>query len=118
MKFNALSMFASAGVAETYFAKHGVVVKVASELLPQRARFHEHLYPNAKMFQGDITEKKPGQNELYHLILLAKKNFSDFFTVSLFHVNRSPFHGILDGASQCLLQMRMSTQPVEHPFLQ
>ena len=52
------------------------------------------------------------------LILLAKKNFSDFFTVSLFHVNRSPFHGILDGASQCLLQMRMSTQPVEHPFLQ
>ena len=52
------------------------------------------------------------------MILLAKKNFSDFFTVSLFHVNRSPFHGILDGASQCLLQMRMSTQPVEHPFLQ
>ena len=52
------------------------------------------------------------------LILLARKNFSDFFTVSLFHVNRSPFHGILDGASQCLLQMRMSTQPVEHPFLQ
>lgn len=58
MRFNALSMFASAGVAETYFAKHGVVVKVASELLPQRARFHEHLYPEAKMFQGDITDKR------------------------------------------------------------
>ena len=57
MRFNALSMFSSAGVAETYFAKHGVIVKVASELLPQRARFHEHLYPDAKMFQGDITDK-------------------------------------------------------------
>ena len=52
------------------------------------------------------------------LILLAKKNFSDFFTVSLFHANRSPFHDVLDGASQRLLQMRMSAQPVEHPFLQ
>ena len=56
MTFNALSMFSSAGVAETYFEKHGIHVKVASELLPQRARFHEHLYPKAKMFQGDITD--------------------------------------------------------------
>ena len=52
------------------------------------------------------------------LILLARKNFSNFFTVSLFHANQPPFHGVLDGASQRLLQVRMSAQPVEHPFLQ
>ena len=55
MDFKALSLFSSAGVAETYFEKHGVHVRVASELLAQRAKFHEHLYPEAKMFQGDIT---------------------------------------------------------------
>lgn len=56
MKFSALSLFCSAGIAETYFKKHGVHVKVASELLPQRARFHKHLYPDADIFQGDITD--------------------------------------------------------------
>lgn len=56
MDFNALSLFSSAGVAETYFENHGVHIRVASELLPQRARFHEHLYPEARMFQGDITD--------------------------------------------------------------
>ncbi len=68
MNFSALSLFASAGVAETYFEKHGVHVKVASELLPQRARFHEHLYPNAKMFQGDITDE-----EIYSKVIKAAK---------------------------------------------
>lgn len=55
MHFSALSLFASAGVAEAYFANHGVKVTVASELLPVRARFHKHLYPDAEMIQGDIT---------------------------------------------------------------
>lgn len=57
MKLKALSLFSSAGVAETYFAKHGIDVVVASELLPERAAFHEHLYPDTTMIQGDITEK-------------------------------------------------------------
>lgn len=57
MIYNALSMFSSAGVAETYFAKHGIHVKVASELLPERAKFYRHLYPEADMIQGDITDK-------------------------------------------------------------
>lgn len=57
MIYNALSMFSSAGVAETYFEKHGIHVKVASELLPERAAFYKHLYPNTTMVQGDITDK-------------------------------------------------------------
>lgn len=45
MNYNALSLFSSAGVAETYFEKHGIHVKVAAELLPERASFYRHLYP-------------------------------------------------------------------------
>ena len=56
MIYNALSMFSSAGVAETYFEKHGIHVKVASELLPERASFYRHLYPKTNMIQGDITD--------------------------------------------------------------
>lgn len=69
MNFKALSLFSSAGLAETYFAKHGVHVKVASELLPQRGRFHEHLYPDAKMFVGDITSP-----ETYKTVIDAAKD--------------------------------------------
>jgi DNA (cytosine-5)-methyltransferase 1 len=57
-RHRALSLFASAGVAETYFSEFGVDVCVASELLPQRAKFHEHLYPEALMIEGDITDSK------------------------------------------------------------
>ena len=53
MNFKALSLFSSAGVAETYFLKHGVDVMVASELLPERAAFHKYLYPESIMIQGD-----------------------------------------------------------------
>lgn len=74
MNFKALSLFSSAGVAETYFEKHGVHVKVASELLPQRAKFHEHLYPEAKMFQGDITDPV----RFASVIAAAKKAGCDF----------------------------------------
>lgn len=56
MKFKALSLFSSAGVAETYFDQHGVEVKVAAELLPERVALYRHLYPKVNMFQGDITD--------------------------------------------------------------
>lgn len=55
--FRALSLFASAGVAETYFEKHGIKVCVASELLPERVKFYKHLYPGVQVFQGDITNE-------------------------------------------------------------
>lgn len=55
MNFRALSLFSSAGLAETYFEKHGIEVVAASELLPERAKLYSHLYPKSKMFQGDLT---------------------------------------------------------------
>lgn len=57
MNFKAVSLFSSAGVAETYFEKHGIEVKVASELLKERANLYSQLYPSVNMVQGDITDE-------------------------------------------------------------
>ena len=71
---NALSLFSSAGLAETYFAKNGVSVKVANELLSDRAEFYKHLYPETKMICGDITSPA-----LYtQLITEARKSKCNF----------------------------------------
>ena len=74
MNLNCLSLFASAGVAETYFSVHGVSVKVASELLQERVDIYKHLYPKVNMFQGDITDEKNFKN----IIKTAKKEKCDF----------------------------------------
>lgn len=55
LNFNALSLFSSAGLAETYFSSCSVNVRVANELLLDRAKFYRHLYPETKMIQGDIA---------------------------------------------------------------
>ena len=74
MNFNALSLFSSAGIAETYFEKHGINVKVASELLPERVKIYQHLYPKVNMVQGDITDK----NIFNKIIDLAQQNHCNF----------------------------------------
>lgn len=74
MNYNALSLFSSAGVAETYFEKHGIQVKVAAELLPERASFYQHLYPKTKMMQGDITD----DTFFKSVLSAAKKEKCDF----------------------------------------
>lgn len=74
MKFNCLSLFASAGIAETYFSTHGIDVKVASELLQERVDLYRHLYPQTEMIKGDITDK----NVYHEIINAAKKNKCDF----------------------------------------
>lgn len=52
----AVSLFSNVGIAETYFEDLGIHVAVANELLPQRADFYRHLYPNTEMITGDITD--------------------------------------------------------------
>lgn len=74
MNLNCLSLFASAGVAETYFSDHGVNVKVASELLKERVDIYKHLYPEVNMFQGDITDEVNFKN----IIKAAKNEKCDF----------------------------------------
>ena len=58
MKYNALSLFSSVGLAETYFDKRGIKVVVANEILKDRAMFHQHLYPESLTICGDILDKK------------------------------------------------------------
>ena len=52
------SMFASAGIAETYFKEVGIDIVVANELLEKRGKFYQYMYPNSKMLIGDIREEK------------------------------------------------------------
>lgn len=61
---NGLSLFANVGIAETYLSQVGVDIVVANELLPERAKFHQHLYPECNMICGDI-QNKDIFNEVY-----------------------------------------------------
>jgi DNA (cytosine-5)-methyltransferase 1 len=55
---NGLSLFANVGIAETYLSQVGVDIVVANELIPERASFYQHLYPECNMICGDITNPK------------------------------------------------------------
>lgn len=78
MKFkksvNAISLFANVGIAETYLDSLGVKVKVANELIEERAKFYRHLYPSVNMVTGDITDAGTFEN----LVDLAIKNKVEF----------------------------------------
>ena len=50
------SMFACAGIGETYFKEAGIDIVVANELLPKRCDFYREMYPETKMITGDITD--------------------------------------------------------------
>ena len=70
MKINGLSLFANIGVAEAYLDKVGVNIKVANEILKDRARFYSDVYKTAQMVVGDITKK-----DIYSEVIdLSKKN--------------------------------------------
>lgn len=55
-KLRGLSLFANVGIAEAYLESIGVHIEVANELLPERARFYQDVYPSSHMVCGDITD--------------------------------------------------------------
>ena len=55
-KLRGLSLFANVGIAEAYFPKMGVDIRIANELLPERARFYSDVYKDTHMICGDITD--------------------------------------------------------------
>ena len=55
-RLKCLSLFSNVGMAESYFHEIGIDVLLANELLPERAKFYENLYPNTQMICGDITD--------------------------------------------------------------
>ncbi|MFI3162964.1 MAG: DNA (cytosine-5-)-methyltransferase [Bacillota bacterium] len=54
-RLKAVSLFASAGIGETYFKDVGIDVVVANELLPKRAELYRAIAPETTVVTGDIT---------------------------------------------------------------
>lgn len=54
-KIKALSLFASAGIAEFGFENSNIDIVLASELLPIRMEVHKYWHPQTKTICGDIT---------------------------------------------------------------
>ena len=74
MKYKALSLFSSVGIAETYFERNNIDLVLSNELLKDRAEFHKFLYPNCETICGDITDK----NIYNQIIDLSKAKSVDF----------------------------------------
>ena len=55
-KMIGISMFSSAGVAETYLEKLNIDIALANELIADRAQYYSHFYPNVDMVVGDIMD--------------------------------------------------------------
>ncbi|MFI3251000.1 MAG: DNA cytosine methyltransferase [Eubacteriales bacterium] len=68
MDFKAVSLFANVGIAETYLEEVGVATVVANELIPERGKFYQHLYPDVEMIVGDITD-----HTIFNLIINKSK---------------------------------------------
>lgn len=49
-----ISMFSSAGIAETYLDKLNIDIVLANEIMKDRADYYCHFYPNVDMVVGDI----------------------------------------------------------------
>lgn len=119
---NGLSLFANVGVAETYLKEVGVEIKVANELLQNRAEFYKHLYPDCEMICGDIHDKfdeilqSAKQNNCKFLIatppcqgmsVAGKRDYSDTRNLLIFQVFKmidclSPDYVLIENVPQLL----------------
>lgn len=52
---NGLSLFASAGIGETYFSDVGINIVVANEIIDKRAKLYKSINPDCEVICGDIT---------------------------------------------------------------
>ena len=52
----AASLFSNVGIDEFYFKEEGVEVVLSNELLAERCKFYNFIYPKVDMVQGDICE--------------------------------------------------------------
>ena len=68
-----VSLFSSAGIAETFLEDVGVDIAVANELIKDRAALYQSIYPNSAMIAGNILDAHVFQN-----ILKASSDKVDF----------------------------------------
>ena len=76
-RLTGLSLFASAGIGETYFKDVGIDIKVANELLEKRAELYRAINPETTVVCGDITK-----DEVFSKILAACPKKVDFILAS------------------------------------
>jgi DNA (cytosine-5)-methyltransferase 1 len=56
-KLTGISLFSSAGIAETYFEDANIEIKFANEIEQKRCDFFKHLYPKVEMLNGNIQDE-------------------------------------------------------------
>ena len=53
-RIKGVSLFSSAGIAETYYNDINIDIVLSNELLEKRVKLYKHLYPSTKVICGDI----------------------------------------------------------------
>ncbi len=71
------SLFSSAGIDEYYFREAGINIVAANELLPERAKLYQALYPHSKMICGDILD-----DNVFNELINATPEKLDFLIAS------------------------------------
>ncbi len=72
-----VSLFSSAGIAETYLKDVGVNILTANELVEDRANLYRAIYPESKMITGNILDDR-----IYRNILSSSGKKVDFLIAS------------------------------------
>lgn len=72
-----VSLFSSAGIAETYMADVGIHIHTANELVPERSALYRAIYPDSNMINGSILD-----NNVYKNILQSSGKKVDFLIAS------------------------------------
>ena len=57
-RLKGISLFASAGIGETYFKEAGIDIVVSNELLEKRADLYRAIAPETTVVCGDITNEE------------------------------------------------------------
>ena len=73
-KLRGLSLFANVGIAEAFFESLGINIKIANELVPDRAKFYQDVYPQTHMVCGDITDDQI-RNEIVNEAIAKNVDF-------------------------------------------
>ena len=76
-RLKGISLFASAGIGETYFKDAGIDIMVSNELLERRAELYKAISPETTVVCGDITK-----DEVFEKIISSAPKKVDFLLAS------------------------------------
>lgn len=76
-RLKGISLFASAGIGETYFKDVGIDIVVSNELIENRAKLYKAISPETNVICGDITK-----DEVFECIMNAAPEKVDFLLAS------------------------------------